>query len=413
VPVNGAAATVKPDNAFEGKASVVAGNNTVTAVATDVNSNATTKQYNVSVTGSGTKSLVYDLNGNLSGDGTKTYEWDPLNRLTAVNNGTTRSEFTYNGLNQRVKIVEKDNGTVTNTKNLVWVGSEICEQRNETNTVKRRYYPQGMQVGPTNYWYTRDHLGSIRELTDSTGAVVTRYDYGPYGRRTRLFGTVEADFGFTGHYHHKPSGLALAQYRAYSGDFGRWISRDPIGEGGGINLYGYVQSNPISYVDPSGLKFVIDPAADRDWRSKTAQDLKKVERDLKKNAQLNPNDPCAQKYYQDFMRLKNDPNYEVFISPNTGINYYDPNDQSINFDAWNPYTPSTDADGSHLRDASVGLGHEIGHAIYWYNGGTNPWGPASNPALFPNAGEEGAVSFENAIRNGRWPNDPGRQRPKY
>jgi RHS repeat-associated protein len=207
----------------------------------------------VNVTGSGTKSLVYDLNGNLTSDGTKTFEWDPLNRLTAINNGTTRSEFTYNGLNQRVKIVEKDNGTVTNTKNLVWVGSEICEQRNETNTVKRRYYPQGMQVGPTNYWYTRDHLGSIRELTDSTGAVVTRYDYGPYGRRTRLFGTVEADFGFTGHYHHKPSGLALAQYRAYSADFGRWISRDPMGEIGGVNLYGYTSADPINLLDPLGL----------------------------------------------------------------------------------------------------------------------------------------------------------------
>jgi RHS repeat-associated protein len=110
-----------------------------------------------------------------------------------------------------------------------------------------------MQVGATNYFYTRDHLGSIRELSDSTGAVVTRYDYDPYGRRTRLTGTIDADFGFTSHYHHIPSGLALAQYRAYSADFGRWISRDPIAENGGINLYAYVLNTPTVLVDPLGL----------------------------------------------------------------------------------------------------------------------------------------------------------------
>jgi hypothetical protein len=68
-----------------------------------------------------------------------------LNRLSAINNGTQRSEFTYNGLNQRVQIVEKTNGVVTMTRNFIWVGSEICEARNATtNAVTRRYYPQGM-----------------------------------------------------------------------------------------------------------------------------------------------------------------------------------------------------------------------------------------------------------------------------
>src|SRR5207249_9927045 len=87
------------------------------------------------------------------------------------------------------------------------------EERDGSNNVTRRYYPQGMQMGSTNYYYTRDHLGSIRELTDNTGAVLTRYDYDPYGRRTKLTGTTDADFGFTGLYYHDPSSLSLAQYR--------------------------------------------------------------------------------------------------------------------------------------------------------------------------------------------------------
>src|SRR5438876_12374859 len=94
------------------------------------------------VTGSGSKTLVYDADGNLTSDGTRTFEWDPLNRLTAVTSSTHRSELTYNGLSQRVKIEEKENGNVTSTKNLVWVGSEISEERDGSNTVRKRYYPR-------------------------------------------------------------------------------------------------------------------------------------------------------------------------------------------------------------------------------------------------------------------------------
>lgn len=85
-----------------------------------------------------------------------TFGGDPPNRLTAVTSGMDRSESAYNGLSQRVTIVEKDNGAITTTKNLVWVGSEICEERDASNTVTKRYYGQGVQVGSTNYYYTRD-----------------------------------------------------------------------------------------------------------------------------------------------------------------------------------------------------------------------------------------------------------------
>ena len=256
VTVNGSPASVKADNTFEGKAAVTAGNNTVTVVATDVNSNTTTNRYNVAVTGSGSKTLVYDANGNLTGDGTRTFEWDPMNRLTGVNSGTNRSEFTYNGLSQRVKIVEKTNGSVTSTKQLVWCPGDAqpCEERDASNNVTKRYYVQGMQIGTTNYYYTRDHLGSLRELTNGSGTVQTRYDYDSYGRRTKISGTLDADFGFTGYYYHQPSGLNLALYRAYDVDLGRWLSRDPFEEGDGPNVYAYVGNDPISRWDRFGLE---------------------------------------------------------------------------------------------------------------------------------------------------------------
>jgi RHS repeat-associated protein len=256
VTVNGQPATTKGDNSFEGSANVTAGNNTVTVAATDANGNTRTNQYNVVVTGSGTKTLVYDANGNLTSDGTRTFEWDPMNQLTAVASGTQRSEFTYNGLSQRVKIVEKDNGSVTSTKQFVWVPGDMqpVEQRDGSNAVTKRYYPQGMQIGSANYYYTRDHLGSIREVTDSSGVIQARYDYDSYGRRTKLSGTLDADFGFTGHYNHQPSGLHLALYRGYDADLGRWISRDPVAERAGPNMFSYVRNNPLNFTDRFGLQ---------------------------------------------------------------------------------------------------------------------------------------------------------------
>jgi len=60
-------------------------------------------------------------------------------------------------------------------------GLEIAEERNSTGTtVNKRYYGEGVQIGANNYFYTRDHLGSIREMVDTTGAVRARYSYDPY-----------------------------------------------------------------------------------------------------------------------------------------------------------------------------------------------------------------------------------------
>jgi len=107
-----------------------------------------------------------------------------------------------------------------------------------------------------NYFYTRDHLGSIRELTDANGNLRARYDYDPYGQLTKVSGDLEADFAYTGHYRHQSSGLYLTLYRAYDPNLGRWLTRDPLGERGGINLYSYVLNNPINLYDPLGLDWM-------------------------------------------------------------------------------------------------------------------------------------------------------------
>jgi RHS repeat-associated protein len=175
--------------------------------------------------------------------------------VTAVTSGTHRSEFTYNGLSQRVKIIEKDNGNVTSTKQFVWVpgDAQLSEERDGSNNVTKRFYAQGEQIGGVSYYFTRDHLGSIHEMTDTSGAIHARYEYDPYGRLTKIQGDLDSDFTYAGYYNHSASGLYATLNRSYSAELGRWISRDPIEEAGGINLYGYVGNNPIDETDPSGL----------------------------------------------------------------------------------------------------------------------------------------------------------------
>lgn len=155
---------------------------------------------------------------------------------------------------------------------------EIAEERDSTGgVVLKRFYSQGfVDSDGTTLYYTRDHLGSIRELTDSSQLVRARYDYDPYGRRTKVQGDKDSPFTYTGHFWHGQSELLLTLYRAYDPNLGRWINRDPIwdpivfkntfGGGSGIidvpaiahpdqaNDYKYVRNYPTGLWDPFGLK---------------------------------------------------------------------------------------------------------------------------------------------------------------
>jgi RHS repeat-associated protein len=200
-----------------------------------------------------TGGFSHDANGNLTSDGTRAFEWDAESRLVAVTVGTRRSEFAYEGLSRLTRILEKENGVTVRDAKLLWDGTDIIEERLSTGEVKRFFSAGESHNGAARY-LTRDHLGSIREVTDGSGAVVTRNEYDPYGRATRVAGTEDSCFGYTGHMHHTPSGLVLALYRAYDPMLGRWLSEDPAGMIDGPNLFAYVGNGVISRRDPLGLQ---------------------------------------------------------------------------------------------------------------------------------------------------------------
>ena len=251
VTVNGVPAYLDGSNAFSADVTLSPGTPTVAVVATDGSGNTATRHYQVTVDSGTSRTLTYDANGNLTNDGAgKTYDWDAADRLVKITQGSNVTEFVYDGVGQRVQ--EKLAGSVI--KQWVWCdGPQPCEERDASNAVTRRFYAAGEQIGSSAYFFTTDHLGSVREMIDSTGSIRARYDYDPYGRVTKLSGDLEADFGFTGFYRHQASGLALTLYRAYDANLGRWLSRDPVAENGGINRYEYVANDPVGLIDPLGL----------------------------------------------------------------------------------------------------------------------------------------------------------------
>ncbi len=263
-------------NQFTAWVETTPGQNSITIEAKDTspNSNTRTNSYNVNIAGPPSLSIRNsDLNGNSTsnsnGNGPENYEWDAENRLikSSYRNGFS-TEFTYDGFSRRIRIIEKEYTTVISDKRYLWAGgNQPAEERDAAGiTVLKQYHLQG-EITPASLaplhqlFYTRDHLGSVRELVDANGTLQSRNDYDMWGKRGSS-GPRLSDVGYTGHHHHAKSRLMLTWYRVYDADLGRWLSADPMervtGQMAellpeGPNLYSYVGADPVNGWDPFGL----------------------------------------------------------------------------------------------------------------------------------------------------------------
>jgi len=175
-------------------------------------------------------------------------------QLAAVNVGTHRSEFSYDGQQRRVREIEKENGVTESDTRVLWCDGKICEERaGDGVTVTRRAFQHGEQIAGAAHLFAEDHLGTVDEVTDSTSTRLAAYAFDPWGRRTLIAGNEVTNVGCTAHRWEAPGGLWLTLRRAYDPELGQWISEDPIRFDGGINFYGYVAENPVKSIDPFGL----------------------------------------------------------------------------------------------------------------------------------------------------------------
>ncbi len=220
----------------------------------------------------GAAGLTYDVNGNLKSDGTYQYVYDYRNQLLTVKDApgtTTIASYAYDVLGRRInKIVG-----ATTTK-FYYSGFETVEERDGSDVVQATNVwgsganeLVGFKRSGQDYTAHLNSLGSVSAVTDSSGNVVERYDYDPYGKPTfrNASGTdigssaIGNPYLFTGQRFDSETGLYDYHNRMYSPVLGRFIQRDPIGTwtdpmnlGNGL---AYVAENPINRTDPRGLYY--------------------------------------------------------------------------------------------------------------------------------------------------------------
>lgn len=140
-------------------------------------------------------------------------------------------------------------------------GQIIGEVNNELSEVRVFVYgemehsPEMMKIGFDHYRMIRDHLGSIRMVVNiQTGAIMQEMEYDTFGRVLRDTNPGFQPFGFAGGLYDRDTGLVRFGARDYDPEVGRWTSKDPIlFNGGDTNLFGYVENDPVNWVDPEGM----------------------------------------------------------------------------------------------------------------------------------------------------------------
>lgn len=174
------------------------------------------------------------------------------------------ARYAYDALGRRVK--KSVNGTV---QLFIYDGPDILKETTEAGLPLRRY-THGLRVDEplavlnnssmlTSYYHA-DRLGSILALTDEIASMVQEYAYDAFGVRiAQTNPLLEQPFAFTGRETDLESGLYYYRARYYDPAIGRFISEDPLGIVAGLNLYVYVDSNPVNLIDPDGR----DPGADK------------------------------------------------------------------------------------------------------------------------------------------------------
>ena len=236
---------------------------------------------------------LYDANGNLTNAGPQRFAYDYRNRLVSYTNTSSgvAATYKYDPFGRRV---EKAVSGITNR--YAYAGWQEIEEQNSTNaTVATYVYGNGidelltMDRGGQRRFFHEDSLGSIRKVTDNTGAIVEQYRYNDYGQPTFLNGAgavipstqITNATLFTGRRYDAETGLYYYRTRYLDSAAGRFTTRDSVGIWqDAVNLgngYTYIGNRPASGTDPSGKVFHGNWCGDGNNKDSNQKDLPPID----------------------------------------------------------------------------------------------------------------------------------------
>ena len=201
-----------------------------------------------SVSGTNATTLTYDASGRTTSLGSLTLTYNDRGRLAQFSNtGGTLGQYTYNALEQRVI---KTAGSVTTVFHYDRQGRLIAESATDGTILREYIYfndePLALVESGSAYYFANDHLGSGQALFDQNGETVWQASYDPFGAATiSPDSTLVNHLRLPGQYFDSETGLHYNWHRYYEPGLGRYLTPDPIGLEGGLNLYAYVHCCPI------------------------------------------------------------------------------------------------------------------------------------------------------------------------
>jgi RHS repeat-associated protein len=196
---------------------------------------------------------IYDDNGSVTADGTRTYVYDEDKQLVQVLGGQTQiASMTYDMIGRRTSLTTSDGTTLFH-----YAGALLVAESDENGdvTATYTYSPEGgllsMTRGTETYYYQTNVHGDVVSLTDDTGEIASAYSYDPWGKPLLSTGIVANPFRYAGYYYDSSTGLYYVWRRYYDPEISRFLTIDPAVLGT-HDRYHYAWDNPTTLVDLTG-----------------------------------------------------------------------------------------------------------------------------------------------------------------
>lgn len=201
---------------------------------------------------------TYDNSGNLTYDPRKNlnFTWNSLNTPKEIMSGSTvKAKYLYSYDGTKVKV--QDSG---NTNGYDYLGGLTLVKTNNILTPEY-HFGEGVIRGNEVMYFEKDHLGSTRVVLNTSGTVLEKNDYYPFGMRHANSAhslTANNRYKFNGKEDQTIGSLNLLDYgaRMYDGQIGRWLGVDAMADKYyPVSPYAYCANDPIKYIDPTGMLF--------------------------------------------------------------------------------------------------------------------------------------------------------------